>query len=67
MSSVGLQFPIEQARCRKALEEYVKLGPQGVFAAAWTRAVLQQAEKAMASGDIIDIVRAFKSMQEIKL
>lgn len=64
--SVGEDYPREQARCREALESYRQIGPPGAFAAAMIEQTLQEADAAMASGDIVRIVRAYKAMTEVK-
>ncbi len=67
MSSVGEEYPKEQARCREALRVYEEIGPVGAFAAACIRQVLADADRAMARGDVVDTVRAYKAMQGVKL
>ena len=64
MSSVGAQFPIEQARVRQLLTEYVKLGPPGTFAAAMIEADLKAADAAWASGDLVEILSAYQRLIE---
>lgn len=66
MSSVGEQYPQEQARLRELLAAYRALGPTGGFAWAMVDQTLREADAAMASGDIVRIVRAFAAMQECK-
>jgi hypothetical protein len=63
--TVGEDFPREQARVRLCLERGIKLGSAGVFYVHVCRQALERADKAMASGDVIEIVRAYKEMQEI--
>ena len=63
MSSVGDEYPKEQARCRELLETYRRLGPVGQFGATMIVAVIEQAERAAISGDPVEVIRAFKAMQ----
>lgn len=65
-TSVGEQFPIEQARVREVLGQYRAIGPAGSFGAAMIEATLREADAAMASGDIVRIIRAFQAMKEIE-
>ena len=65
MASVGSEFPIEQARLRQLVQDYRSLpNGAGTFAATMTEQVLADADRAMASGDIIAILRAFAAMRE---
>jgi len=64
MSSVGEEFPKEQARVRELLGEYKSIGPSGAFGAAMIEQVLQRAEKAAISGDIVAILRSYKELKE---
>jgi hypothetical protein len=65
MASIGEEFPKEQARCRELLHEYHLIGPSGVFGVAMIEATLRAADEAMASGDVVAIVQAFKAMKDI--
>lgn len=63
MSSVGEEFPKEQARVRELLGEYKAIGPSGAFGAIMIEQVLQRAEKAAISGDIIAILRSYEELK----
>jgi hypothetical protein len=63
MTSVGEDFPKEQARVRELLEEYKSIGQAGVFGAYMIEGVLQRAEKAAISGDIVAIIESFKELK----
>lgn len=65
MSSLGVDFPKEQARVREILGHYKEIGPAGMFGAAMIEATLQRADQAATSGDVVAMIRAFKEMQEI--
>ena len=64
MSTVGDEYPKEQARCRELLQMYREIGPSGMFGAAVIEAKLREADEAMASGDIVRILAAFQAMKE---
>lgn len=63
MTSVGEEFPKEQARVRELLEEYKAIGPSGAFGALMIEQTLQRAEKAAIIGDIIAILRSFEELK----
>lgn len=64
--SVGEDFPKQQERVRKVLSAYESVGPAGHFGAAMIRDTLRRAELAMASGDIIAILRTYAELKEIE-
>lgn len=66
MSSVGDEYPKEQARCRELLAAYQKLGPVGAFGAWSIEEALKAADEAMAGGDVVAILVAFKAMEQCK-
>ncbi|MFA6165405.1 MAG: hypothetical protein WC700_02230 [Gemmatimonadaceae bacterium] len=61
--SVGEAFPREQERVRELLIEYDKLGPVGAFGALMLRDTLARADAAMASGDVIAILRSYEELR----
>ena len=65
MSSLGEEFPKEQARCREVLGVYRELGPSGSFAAHMVEAVLRLADEAAASGDVLAMLQAFEEMKKV--
>lgn len=66
MSSVGEEFPKEQARVRDLLGQYKAIGPVGTLGAILIEQVLQRAEKAAISGDIVDILMAYEELKSCK-
>jgi len=66
MSSIGEEFPKEQERCRDLLIQYKRIGPAGTFGARVIEIALKQADEAMASGDVVAILKAHKAMQELE-
>jgi hypothetical protein len=63
MTTVGDEFPREQARCREVLKTYHEIGPAGQFGAAIIEDVLKRADQAAASGDVVAMIRSLKEMQ----
>lgn len=66
MTTVGDDFPKQQARVRAVLQLYKDLGPAGAFGAMMIEQTLQQADEAMASGDIVRILQAYEALREIE-
>ncbi len=66
MSSLGEEYPKEQARVRELLGIYKSIGPGGAFGAAGIEAVLREADTAAVSGDLARMIRAFQSMKDCK-
>lgn len=64
MSSVGTEFPKEQARVREVLSQFREIGPAGALGAALIEQTLRDADAAMASGDVVAILRAYQAMTE---
>jgi hypothetical protein len=65
-TSIGEDFPREQQRCRELIELYKSIGPAGAFGAMMIEQVLQRADRAMASGDVVQILRSYQEMKECK-
>lgn len=66
MASVGEDFPIQQARVREILGYYKSLGMVGSFGAMNIAAALQDAEAALASGDVVRILKAYQALKDIR-
>lgn len=64
MSTVGEDFPKQQARVRELLSEYRGLGPNGYFGALMLERTLREADEAMASGDIVRILAAYQALKD---
>jgi len=63
--SLGEALPREMARVRdNVLPAYIEIGPGGAFAAAGMRADLDAAAKAMAEGDVVEMLRVYQSLKE---
>ena len=63
-STVGDDFPVQQARVRDLLADYVELGPVGAFGAMALRAVLDRADLAAMSGDIGWMLRSLRELKD---
>lgn len=65
MSSVGEELPKEMARVRDALiPRYAEIGPAGGFAIMMMRQSLDRAAKALAEGDVVEIIRAYQDLKD---
>jgi len=47
----------------EVLPEYVKLGVAGSFAASWMRRELDNAAKALAEGDVVEMIRVYEALK----
>lgn len=56
----------EMARVRRVQGYYKEIGPAGMFGAAMIEQDLQAAEAALASGDVVEMLRACVTLQETK-
>lgn len=64
-NSLGEALPREMTRVRdEVLPFYVEIGVSGAFAAAGMRADLDAAAKAMAEGDVVEMLRVYQSLKE---
>ena len=59
-------LPKEMARVRRVQGYYKEIGPAGMFGAAMIEQDLQAAEAALASGDVVEMLRTFVALQETK-
>jgi hypothetical protein len=72
MTTLGDDLPKEMARVRDVLmPQYYDIGPAGVFAltlmrASLDRASLDRATKAIAEGDLVAMIIAYKELKEFK-
>jgi hypothetical protein len=66
--SLGMALPREMARVRdKLMPAYIEIGPPGQFALAMMRADLDRAARAMAEGDVVEMIRVYQSLKDYKL
>jgi hypothetical protein len=59
-------LPKEQARVREVLGHYKEIGAPGAFGAMMIEQSLMKADKAAISGNIVDMIVAYKDLKEIK-
>ena len=64
--SLGDMMPVEQARVRELMLEYQKIGPAGAFGLMTLEQALAQADKAVMSGDVTEMLVAYQGLQECK-
>lgn len=64
MSSLGEDYPKQQARCRELLTQYKAIGSAGAFGHMMIEQVLREADAAAISGDLPAMIRAFEKMRE---
>lgn len=65
-TSVGEDFPLEQARIRDIAQEAREIGPSGLFLLMICEQALRQADAAAISGDVIAILAAYQEMKGIE-
>jgi hypothetical protein len=66
MSSLGEDFPKEQARVREVLKHYHEVGIAGVFGATMIEDVLSRADTAVMNDDIVAMIKIYNEMKNIK-
>lgn len=67
MSSLGTELPKEMARVRDVLmPQYIAIGPAGGFALMMMRAELDGATKALAEGDVVQMMRSYEALKGFK-
>lgn len=66
MNSLGTELPKEMARVRDELLPIYDTFPTGKFAAALMRLDLDAAAKAMAEGDVVEMMRVYGRLREYK-
>lgn len=67
MTTVGEDLPKQMARVRDELiPQYQSIGPASGFAVAMMRRSLDRAAEAMASGDLVGMIAAYKELKDYK-
>lgn len=65
MTTLGDDLPRQMARVRDELiPAYLSIGPSGAFGLAMLRQELDRAAAAMASGDVVEMLRAYQALKE---
>ncbi len=65
-TSVGEDFPKQQARVRTIRGHAAEIGPAGQFLVMACDQVLKDAEEAAISGDVVRMLRVYKRLREFK-
>jgi hydrogenase maturation factor len=63
-ASLAEALPKEIERCQELLEEYVEIGGPGRFACVMLKQEIKEAVDAQASGDVVQMVVAYKKLQD---
>ena len=66
MTTVGDDFPVQQARARELLQVYIEIGPAGRFGRMMIEDALRRADAAAMSGDIVQILTSYKELKELQ-
>lgn len=64
MKTLGDELPKEMARVRELLPMYREIGPAGFFALSMMNNDLDRAARAMAEGNVVEMIRAYQSIKE---
>ena len=64
--TLGDALPREMARVREVLGHYREIGPAGAFGARMIELDLQAADRAVMSGDLVAMIRAYETLNGIK-
>jgi len=51
------------ARCRELVKQYEQIGPVGTFGKLMIEADIREAETALARGDVVRMISAFKALE----
>ncbi len=62
--SVGEDFPNQQARIQRCIENGLEIGPAGGFYVAMARDLLRRSQEAAMSGDVVAQVAVYQEMTE---
>lgn len=66
MASLGEELPKEMKRVRDELLPIYDAIPTGIFAATLMRAALDRATKALAEGDVVEMIRVYEELRDFK-
>lgn len=66
METLADALPKEMVRVREILGYYKEIGPAGMFGAAFIEQDLRAADKAVMSGDVVEMLKAYKKLKEIE-
>jgi hypothetical protein len=65
-TTVGDDFPVQQARVREIQQHAREIGPAGTFLVMMCEQALREAEAAAMSGDPVRVLRAYAALKEFK-
>ena len=65
VETLGDALPKEIARVREVLGHYKEIGPAGMFGSAMIEQDLRAADAAVMSGDVVAMLKAYKTLREI--
>lgn len=65
-TSVGEDFPNQQARVREIKRHAMEIGPAGGFLVAMCEMALRRADEAAISGDLVRIIASYKELTEFE-
>lgn len=63
-NSLGVALPAEMARVRDTVMPCLAIGPAGGFALTLIRASLDEAARALASGDCVAMIAAYNDLKK---
>lgn len=67
MTTLGDEFPKQQQRVRELIEVYKSLpNNAGLFGALMLENVLQRANRAAMSGDVVEMIKSYNEMKDCK-
>ncbi len=67
MSNLGEELPKEMTRVRdKLIPQYQAIGPAGMPAIMLMRHSLDAAQKALAEGDVVEMLRCYQSLKDFQ-
>ena len=66
METLGEALPAEMTRVRALIPIYQSIGPAGGFAIMMMNKALDEAQRALAEGDVAAMVRAYEDLKGFK-
>ncbi len=66
MATLAADFPKEQKRVRELLEQYKEIGAPGAMCVIMIEKVLEEAEIAVSSQDVVRMLKAYAMLKEME-
>lgn len=63
MANLFEEIQEQMNRCRELVKEYESIGPAGAIGAALIKQDIANGERALASHDVVEMVRAYKALE----